>query len=114
MSSGDFFHTATMAKVLADQGRYKEAAEIYRRLLTETPGRQDLAEKLAEIEGEIAARTENGYDHLSQLMEQWIRLVVTKVGLPRLLRLQRALMVDPAGTGHPVPISHPEKPHPNW
>ena len=47
MKEEPFFHTETMAKVLADQGHWSQAAAIYRHLLKKEPDRKDLAQALA-------------------------------------------------------------------
>ena len=42
--------TATMAKLYADQGYWRKAADIYRRLLESEPHRLDLKDALSDIE----------------------------------------------------------------
>ncbi len=69
------FQTATMAKVLANQGHYLKAAEIYRNLLKREPQRRDLAEALSEVEKRIFAAAEKPEDHLASLFDEWIELV---------------------------------------
>ena len=48
------FHTATMAKVYAQQGHYQKAAEIYRHILSNEPDRQDIAMELSMVEQKLA------------------------------------------------------------
>ena len=50
MMQDNIFHTATMAKVYADQGNLKKAADIYRYILDREPKRQDIRKSLSEIE----------------------------------------------------------------
>ena len=47
------FYTVTMAKVYAEQGYYEQSAEIYRFLLKNDPGRQDLVAALSEVEKKL-------------------------------------------------------------
>lgn len=62
--------TATMARILAQQGHYRKAAEIYRHLLRQDPTRTDLIRAL-----------ENLAPHLQRpdpadLLAEWIRLLL--------------------------------------
>ncbi|MBW1642109.1 MAG: hypothetical protein JRJ39_03745 [Deltaproteobacteria bacterium] len=81
------FYTETMAKVYADQGYLEKSAEIYRYLLKREPGRQDLIEKLSEIENRIIEKKNTGNDHLVPLFNQWVDLVLKH---NRLKKLQKA------------------------
>jgi len=69
------FQTATMAKVLADQGHYLKAAEIYRNLLKREPHRRDLADALSEVEKRIFEAAKRPEGHLASLFDEWIELV---------------------------------------
>ena len=70
------FQTATMAKVFADQGHYKKAADIYRSLLKREPHRQDLADALSEVEKRIPAAGKSSDDNLGFLLGEWVELVL--------------------------------------
>ena len=70
------FHTATMAKVFADQGHFKKAADIYRGLLKREPHRQDLANALREVEKRIQAAGPSPVVNLESLLEEWLELVI--------------------------------------
>jgi len=81
------FYTETMAKVYASQGYLEKSGEIYRYLLKREPGRQDLIEKLSEIENRIIEKKNAGSDHLVPLFNQWIDLVLKQ---NKLKKLQKA------------------------
>ena len=70
------FHTATMAKVFADQGHFKKAADIYRNLLKREPQRQDLADALCEVEKRINETGTSPDVNLESLLEEWLELVI--------------------------------------
>ena len=70
------FHTATMAKVFADQGHFKKAADIYRSLLKHEPHRQDLADALRDVEKHIQAAGPSPGVNLESLLEEWLELVI--------------------------------------
>ncbi len=58
-----------MAKIYAGQGHYDMAAEVYRHLLRENPGRRDWAAALAIVETKRAARARNrSRDRLAELI----------------------------------------------
>jgi hypothetical protein len=83
-STGDrTFYTVTMARVYADQGRFREAARIYRYLLDQTPDRSDLRQALAEAESMLPETSPRVHD-ISELIEQWVRLMVRRNALRRL------------------------------
>ena len=71
MSGNQVFYTRTMAKILADQGNLVDAAKIYRYLLKEDPGSQDLTEALADVERKLAERDPRD---LVPLFTEWARL----------------------------------------
>lgn len=77
-----------MAKVLADQGNLKKAAEIYAYLLAKEPGRQDLAAALAEIR---QLRRAGGGDELRRLFETWLELLLGYSRLKQLKGLKKHL-----------------------
>ena len=70
------FHTATMAKVFADQGHFKKAADIYRNLLKREPHRQDLADALCEVEKRIQEAGKSPEVNYESLLEEWLELVI--------------------------------------
>jgi hypothetical protein len=70
--------TLTMARLLSEQGHWQRAAEICRHLLQTQPGREDVAEALAEAE-------------LVPLFQEWIDLLFKYKRLQQLRRLSRKL-----------------------
>ena len=88
MNHNDVFYTATMAKIYADQGNLLKAAEIYRHLLKQEPGRQDLIEALSAIEKKITARDP---DNLVALFSKWIDLLFMYNSLKKLKDLQQRI-----------------------
>ena len=85
-STGDkTFFTVTMARVFADQGRYEEAARIYRYLLDQTPDRSDLRQALASVTSKLPD-TPGQWSDISGLIERWVRLTVRHNALRRLQR----------------------------
>jgi hypothetical protein len=77
--------TPTMARIYLDQGHHEKAAEIYRYLLQQEPGREDLAQKLARIEKTIAEQN-MGLERIRRLVSRWIRLSFQVQNLKRLTR----------------------------
>ena len=77
------FYTVTMARVYADQGRYEEAARIYRYLLDQTPDRSDLRQALEAVTSQLPDIPGQWQD-ISGLIERWVRLMVRWNALRRL------------------------------
>lgn len=77
------FYTVTMARVYANQGRYEEAARIYRYLLDQTPDRSDLRQALATVTS-MMPEPPGQWDDISGLIERWVRLMVGRKELRRL------------------------------
>jgi len=84
----DIFNTKTMAKVYAEQGNLGKAAEIYKYLLEQEPGRQDLIDALSEIEKKDFNKNR---ENLSRLLSEWINLLLKYNGMQKLKKLQRYL-----------------------
>ena len=83
------FFTVTMARMMAEQGNLGRAAEIYRYLLHQNPDRDDLADALAQIDAELAAK--DPYD-LVNLLTEWADLAMSAGGLSRLARIRNTLI----------------------
>ncbi len=88
MIKDDVFYTRTMAKVFADQGNLKKAAEIYKYLLECEPGRQDLKAALSNIEKK---RFEKSPDNLEKLLGRWVDLLLTHNTMQKLKNLKNYL-----------------------
>jgi len=77
MHSGDTgIRTATMAKIYAGQGHYDMAADIYRHLLREDPGRRDWSDALAQIEAKLADQSARRFRDPSGRLAEWIGLML--------------------------------------
>lgn len=91
MENAPTIHTATMAKVLEDQGNYSEALRIYRHLIADNPNQPELAEALTRVKMRIGKRFEN---QMVLLFEEWVELLCTQNRVDRLRRLDTHL--DPS------------------
>ena len=87
MQEDTTFYTATMARVLAGQGRYDEALQIYRHLLSKSPRDADL---MAAMET-VRARAEAAAPHwpsVSRVIRQWVRLLLKHRALRQLEKIR--------------------------
>ena len=68
------FYTPAVAKILENQGHLEEAAQVYRKLLSEMPGHAGFREALAGLESRLAGGvvTEEG---LTSLFAEWLGLL---------------------------------------
>lgn len=73
MSDGKQIRTATMARILAQQGHHRKAAEIYRYLLQQDPSRTDLTRALDALED---AKPESADREPGVLLAQWIEMML--------------------------------------
>lgn len=87
MTTAPPFSTPTMAQILMDQGRYAEAARIYRSLLDQHPRRPDLAEALDKA---LALAQDQRRRLLVGLFGRWFDLMADYNRLRRLNRLGRS------------------------
>ena len=78
--------TATMAKVLADQGHFRKAADIYRYLVEQDPENSDYADQLADMEKKRAQQKRS--QDLAALIQEWISLLVKFRHLKYLQQIQ--------------------------
>ena len=87
MTDNPDIYTKTMAKVYANQGYLTKAAEIYRFLLKQDPGGQDLPDRqslideLSKIEKKLS---EKAPDDPVLLLSKWIDLMLRYNGLQKL------------------------------
>ena len=85
----DYRHgTVTLARLFAAQGHWEKAAGIYRTLLQEEPGREDLAQALAAAEKHLAAAGRASSRDLVPLFRRWIDLLLKYDRLRKLKRLR--------------------------
>jgi hypothetical protein len=85
------FYTVTMARIYEEQGYWNKAAEIYRYLLKEEPGRKDLAEALAELDRRMEAPGKKKPDDLIPLFREWINLLFRYKQLRKLRNVKNRL-----------------------
>ena len=86
MAAEKDFETETMARIYADQGHYDKAAAIYRRLLMQTPERDDLRGRLEALEElQKAADSHSLANHMSE----WVQLLMKKKQIDKLRKLQK-------------------------
>ena len=91
MAEQNPIRTATMARIYAQQGHYRKAADIYRHLLALDPSRQDIADALAEAESMQAEEAHGGKKDLAPLLREWIRLVVNYRQVQQLKQMKNGL-----------------------
>jgi hypothetical protein len=90
-------YTRTMAAVMAGQGHWEKAAEIYRHLLAREPERAaELRELLQNAERQAAAARDAG--GLAPLFDRWLELLLAAGNIARLERLRAALGGAPAAS----------------
>lgn len=70
--------TATMAKVFADQGYFRKAAEIYRYLVNQAPQREDLREALAAVERHLAQNPAPTRKEVELMLQEWVDMLQTQ------------------------------------
>ena len=85
------FYTATMGRVYAQQGHFEKAVEVYRYLLEREPNRKDIADALAEIEGNIDQGGAKTDSDLVPLFRKWLQLILKYNRLQRLKKYRREL-----------------------
>ncbi|MFZ7128677.1 MAG: tetratricopeptide repeat protein [Desulfobacterales bacterium] len=86
MTESDPLATETMAAIYEKQGYLDKAAEVYRKLLKETPHRSDLADRLADIQ--LRLLREPRAD-LVERFSEWLELTLRLRDLENLARLKR-------------------------
>lgn len=84
-------YTLTMARLLAEQGHWQEAADIYRHLVRENPGREELSAALVEAERRLREPSPKTAADLDPLFEEWIGLVFKAQRMRRLRQLQQKI-----------------------
>lgn len=100
------FYTATMARVYARQGRYDAAARIYRYLLDQAPGREDLQQELSSVLSMTSAGGSHGRVRL-ELVQCWVRWMLRYQAMRRLQTIKDKSLGTAAQGGeqacHPPP-----------
>jgi hypothetical protein len=77
------FFTAAMARLYAEQGYLRKAAQIYRDLLNQEPDRDDLRRCLLEVEEKISRQTHPARKELGLLLREWVDLAQKHQALKR-------------------------------
>lgn len=72
------FYTATMAKLFAEQGYLRKAAQIYRHLVARDPDCLELREALDRLECRIAQQPAPTRKDTEMLLREWIELMKQK------------------------------------
>jgi hypothetical protein len=67
------FHTATMAKILADQNKLEDSARIYRLVLQSHPENIQLRRALQAVERELV---QSGSERFRRLANKWVDLLL--------------------------------------
>ena len=80
------FETETMAQIYADQGHFEKAAVIYRRLLMQAPGREDLRDRLKVVED---LQKSNRDQHLSTQFSAFVDLLLKKKKIDKLRNMRK-------------------------
>lgn len=75
MTLSPYAYTATMARLFADQGYLRKAAEIYRHLADQHPERDDLRQALAALERQLAEQPAPSRKDAELLLREWIDLL---------------------------------------
>lgn len=85
MQQGAIYHTPTMAKVLADQGKLRESAEIYRHLIGMNPEKAQYQDALAIIEARLQAQTG---DRIKTSIGRWLSFLLVEKRYQELRRIR--------------------------
>lgn len=86
MRQETIYHTPTMAKVLADQGKLREAAEIYRHLIGINPEKTQYQDALAIVEARLQAQTG---DRIKSALGRWMSLLLVQKRYQYLRRIRQ-------------------------
>ena len=87
------FHTATMARVYAQQGHYQKAADIYRHILLMEPDRKDIVDALSMVEKQLAdveleSKPDLKEKDLVYLFHKWFQMAIGHGRIERLKKLK--------------------------
>jgi len=84
--------TPTLAGLYAEQGHFRQAAQIYRHLLEKSPDRSEYLKALEAIEDRLAADEHQTDQALIRLIAKWVDLEISYARLKQFkaLRLRRS------------------------
>ena len=91
MAPGKAFYTRTMANVYVSQGKYEEAADILRYLLSEDPENTELRRALSGLEMKCPPESEGGLEPLTGLFRSWLQLASHYHQVKRLRKIKRRI-----------------------
>jgi pentatricopeptide repeat protein len=83
--------TLTLARLLAAQGHWEDAIQIYRQMLVDEPERRDIARALSEAEQQFYAAQRPRSRGAADLLAEWFDLLLQQDRLRRLKRLKKLL-----------------------
>ncbi len=86
MQQDAIYHTPTMAKVLAEQGKLREAAEIYRHLIGLNPEESRYHEALAIVEDRLQAQTG---ERVKRALSRWMSVMSVQKRYQYLRRIRQ-------------------------
>lgn len=72
------YYTPTMARLYAEQGYLRKAAEIYSDLVNRHPESEDLKRELAAVEEKIRRQAHPTHKELGLMMREWLQLMAEK------------------------------------
>jgi len=75
MPASTRFYTATMAELYARQGYLRKAVQIYRHLLQQEPGREDLDRRLQALLDQIGSQTHPSRKELGLMLREWAQML---------------------------------------
>ncbi len=75
MTLSPAFYTATMARLFAEQGYLRKAAEIYRHLLAHEPENEELRQVLATLEHRMAEQPSPSRKDAEMLLREWAQML---------------------------------------
>jgi len=91
MSEDAHYLTLTMARIQEDQENWSQAADIYRHLLKNDPGDENLQTGLMRAESKISPADGPDSEALVHDFEQWLEMILRQKKISQLKRLQAHL-----------------------
>ncbi len=76
MVQDPLFYTETMARLLARQGKLREAAEIYRHLLAREGRRPEIRQALVALEGQMEKGRNAQQEATAEMFGRWVEMML--------------------------------------
>ena len=94
--TGNEFHTATMARLYAQQGHYQKAADIYRHILSNEPDREDIVAELSKVEQQLTDMEPESEKNMKEkdlvsLFQKWFQMAAGHGRIEILKKLKQQL-----------------------